>query len=495
MTVILMSWLLHPELYTPHGFCLAWRPELIWLHVISDGVIALAYFAIPISLAIFVRRRTDLEPQHKALAILFSLFITACGFTHLASIVVLWLPLYGVEGLIKAVTALVSVATAVILPFLIPQLLRIPSPWALEREVASHEVTLRELHAAQAKLSDQMAETREDLLQTTRRFEAALRDSPITVFEQDEALIYTWAYNPLMGLRTEDVIGRTEADFMDADSAARSIAVKHAALDGRTPTRQEMLISTGARAGWFDIRIEPIALRDGRRGLIATATDITALKANEAHLKVVTRELNHRSKNLLTIVVSIVRQTAKGFDVPPTFITRVGERLTALAKAHDALARENWKGADILAVIEGQLGPQLETFPGRISLEGPALSLPSEAAHYIGLAMHELGSNAVKHGALCGNQGKVEVSWRVDDGANGHTLVLVWREISDRPFDAPQRSGFGSTILTTLTPAALGGEAKLIFGATGLVWTLNALLRPDMDIFADTPVALSALGG
>jgi hypothetical protein len=112
MTVILMSWLLHPELYTPHGFCLAWRPELIWLHVISDGVIALAYFAIPISLAIFVRRRTDLEPQHKALAILFSLFITACGFTHLASIVVLWLPLYGVEGLIKAVTALVSATLA-----------------------------------------------------------------------------------------------------------------------------------------------------------------------------------------------------------------------------------------------------------------------------------------------------------------------------------------------------------------------------------------------
>ncbi len=491
VTVTLMSWLLHPELYTPHGFCLAWRPELILLHVISDGVIALAYFAIPISLAIFVRRRTDLEPQHKALAILFSLFITACGFTHLASIVVLWLPLYGVEGLIKAVTALVSVATAVILPFLIPQLLRIPSPRALEKEVLSHKATLRELHAAQAKLSDQMAETRDDLLQTTRRFEAALRDSPITVFEQDEALIYTWAYNPLMGLRTEDVIGRTEADFMDADSASRSIDVKRAALDGRTPNRQEMFISTGARAGWFDIRIEPIALRDGRRGLIATATDITALKVNEAHLKVVTRELNHRSKNLLTIVVSIVRQTAKGFDVTPTFITRVGERL---AKAHDALARENWKGADILAVIEGQLGPQLETFPGRISLEGPALSLPSEAAHYIGLAMHELGSNAVKHGALCGNQGEVEVSWRVDEGTTGQTLVLVWRETSDRPFDAPQRSGFGSTILTMLTPAALGGEAKLTFGATGLVWTLNAQLRPDMDIFAETPEALSALG-
>ncbi len=472
----MLNWLLNPSAYMPHGMCLLWQPGLVALHVVSDGAIALAYFAIPISLAIFLRKRKDLARQHQALAALFSLFITACGLTHVASIVVLWVPLYGAEGILKAITAVASVATAIVLPFLIPQVLRIPSPRVLAAEIRSHRATLDELSAARAKLADQVAQTETDLLETNRRFEAALRGSPITVFEQDADLIYTWAYNPPLGVALADIIGRSEAEVMTPATADAVRAVKLEALATGASRRAEVPIEVAGGAGWFDLRIEPITLRDGRPGLIATSTNITAMKQHENHLRVVMRELNHRSKNLLTIVLSLMRQTARGFELPAAFTVRLEERLGALANAHDVLATQEWRGADMSAVLQGQLAHQLGAYPGRIHIDGPPLSLPPASAHYVGMALHELGSNAVKYGALAGPQGEVWVRWRLDEG-DANQLELEWRENFARPMPAPNRLGFGSTILQSLTPRALGGVAELTFGEQGLVWILNAPIK------------------
>ncbi len=472
----MLKWLLDPSAYMPHGMCLLWQPGLVALHVVSDAAIALAYFAIPISLAVFLRRRKDLERQHQALAALFGLFITACGLTHVASIVVLWIPLYGVEGMLKAITAVASVGTAIVLPFLIPQLLRIPSPRALAAEIRSHRDTLDALSAARAKLAERVAQTESDLLETNRRFEAALNGSPVTIFEQDADLIYTWAYNPALGVRLADLIGRSEIEVMTQATAEAVRAVKREALAAGAPRRAEVPIEVAGRAGWFDLRIEPITLRDGRPGLIATSTDITEIKQQETHLRVVMRELNHRSKNLLTIVLSLMRQTARGFELPEAFTVRMEERLGALANAHDVLATQAWRGADMSAVLQGQLAHQLAAYPGRIHIEGPPLSLPPEWAQYVGMALHELGSNAVKYGALAGPMGQVWVHWRLSDDETP-ALELEWSEDFARRIQAPDRLGFGSTILQNLTPRALGGIARLAFTEAGLVWTLTAPLK------------------
>src|ERR1700758_4437699 len=118
--------LLDSSTLSPHGICLLWEPELIWLHVASDAVIAASYFSIPVALSIFVSKRRDVDFGWIFWA--FALFITACGFTHVLSIVTLWVPVYGIEGLIKALTALASIVTAVILWPLLPRLLALPSP-------------------------------------------------------------------------------------------------------------------------------------------------------------------------------------------------------------------------------------------------------------------------------------------------------------------------------------------------------------------------------
>src|SRR6516225_4139457 len=122
----LLQRLLDSSTLSPHGICLLWEPELIWLHVVSDAIIAVSYFSIPIVLSIFVSKRRDVDFGFIFWA--FAIFITACGFTHVFSIVTLWVPVYGLEGLVKLLTAVASILTAVIMWPLLPKLLALPSP-------------------------------------------------------------------------------------------------------------------------------------------------------------------------------------------------------------------------------------------------------------------------------------------------------------------------------------------------------------------------------
>jgi signal transduction histidine kinase len=156
----------------PHGICLLWRPELVWTHVISDGLIGLAYFSIPLALAFFVSRRPDVAFSWVFWC--FALFILACGTTHFFSIWTLWNPDYGTEAIIKAVTAAASVATAVALWPLLPKALVIPSPQQLqEANVAlSHGMRAREeaLTALEAETSQRLKT--EDMLRQAQKMEA-----------------------------------------------------------------------------------------------------------------------------------------------------------------------------------------------------------------------------------------------------------------------------------------------------------------------------------
>ncbi len=117
----------------PHGYCLSWSPILLWLHVISDVLITIAYYSIPLTLIYFIRQRKDLP--YPWLIALFAGFIIACGTTHLLSVITIWIPLYWLDGLLKAVTAMLSVATAVLTVWLTPRLLSMPSVAQLQAEI------------------------------------------------------------------------------------------------------------------------------------------------------------------------------------------------------------------------------------------------------------------------------------------------------------------------------------------------------------------------
>ena len=325
-------------------------------------------------------------------------------------------------------------------------------------------------------LAARVLDTEADLRTTTRRFEAALKGSQVTVAEQDASLRYTWVYNPALGLSVGGTVGRTDAEVLEPESAEALRALTRGVLETGAPDRKELRLATADASGWFDIGVDPIRLEDDTAGVILTATDITALKRNEQHLRVVMRELNHRAKNLLTIVMSLARQTARGAEAPAVFLDRLQERLSSLAGAHDVLARENWKGADLPAIVAGQLKHQIQAYGDRITVTGPPCMLAADAAPYMAMALHELGSNAVKYGALSGPDGGVDVRWRLEGPDGGRTLRFTWTERGGPRVIAPETPGFGSTILTSLTPRAMGGSASLVFDAEGLAWALTAPL-------------------
>ncbi|HEY0330052.1 MAG TPA: response regulator [Rhodopseudomonas sp.] len=154
----LLHGLLDTSTFSPHGICLLWEPGLIWLHVLSDAAIALAYFSIPFALSYFVAKRPDVEFGWVFWA--FSIFIMACGFTHIFAIVTLWVPVYEMEGVVKAVTAVASVVTAAMLWPLLPKLLAVPSPAQLrEAQLALQTETLQRREA-------------EDMLRQAQKMEA-----------------------------------------------------------------------------------------------------------------------------------------------------------------------------------------------------------------------------------------------------------------------------------------------------------------------------------
>ena len=180
-----LSWLMSPQDYMPHGMCFLWQPELIALHVASDSLIALAYYSIPVALIYFVMKRTDLA--FPAIFVLTGLFILACGTTHAMSVWTLWFPDYRVDGGIKAVTALLSVGTAVAIWKVMPLALALPSTGQLERanKLLGQEITQRQraeaaLREANAELERRVAARTADLQEEVvrrRDTEATLRAS------------------------------------------------------------------------------------------------------------------------------------------------------------------------------------------------------------------------------------------------------------------------------------------------------------------------------
>jgi two-component sensor histidine kinase len=186
------------------------------------------------------------------------------------------------------------------------------------------------------------------------------------------------------------------------------------------------------------------------------------------------RELSHRSKNLLAVVMAMAKQTARISPSIDRFLEQFSGRVEGLAKSHDLLVNEDWTGA-LLADLVNQ---QLQTFVGgdgrRIEARGPSIFVNPDAAQTIGLALHELGTNASKYGALSRSSGKVLIDWKIEALNGVPRFHMTWREHGGPSVRAPEQSGFGRTLIERVTAEKLNGTAELAFPPDGVTWTLDA---------------------
>jgi PAS domain S-box-containing protein len=222
-------------------------------------------------------------------------------------------------------------------------------------------------------------------------------------------------------------------------------------------------------------------------GASKIARDITPAKESERRIRLLMREVNHRVKNQFAVILSMVRETSKRSTDPAEFEQMIRSRIMALSRSHDLLVTSEWAGASLFDLIQEHLKPF--GHEERISLSGPLLTLQSNAVQNLGMAFHELGTNSSKYGALAGEGGRVEITWKVESGPEAQRRFhLLWHETSGVTADGAarktsertgfgDRKGFGTVVLQRVAPQALSGSSSLERAPGSVKWELDAPLE------------------
>jgi len=327
-----LAWLMSPQDYMPHGMCFLWQPELIALHVASDSLIALSYYSIPVALIYFVMKRTDLA--FPAIFVLTGLFILACGTTHAMSVWTLWFPDYRVDGGIKAVTALLSVGTAVAIWKVMPLALALPSTGQLERanKLLGQEITQRQraeaaLRQANAELERRVAARTADLQEEVVR----RRDTEATLRASEER----WR-----SMFEASAVGITLMDQQNHFAAANEAFQKMVGY-----TEQELL-----SLGPVDITHE-----DDRQATREMIQDVQSGKRQDYQAE---KRYRRKDGKVIWVRVSTARALDPNSPLPgiPTLVEDITERKRAEMAWHDA--REALSRATRLTVM-GELSASI----------------------------------------------------------------------------------------------------------------------------------------
>ncbi|HEY2358866.1 MAG TPA: PAS domain S-box protein [Phenylobacterium sp.] len=267
----------------------------------------------------------------------------------------------------------------------------------------------------------------------------------------------------LLGFANEELIGRSVVEVIHADEVARVEAWR--ASQPTTPQRGEWRLRR-RDGSWVDVEISAHVLADGR--WFSMVRDITEARESEERLKLLAREVDHRANNLLAVVQGAI--SLSNAATPAALKEVLLGRVSALARAHQLLAGGRWVGADLRRLVEEELYAFASDGDGRVTIEGEPFALSPAAAQGVAMAIHELATNAVKHGALSTLSGRVAVSWT--QATEVAPAVITWREAGGPPVREPARRGLGMSVLERALLGAVGGRTRVEWAPEGLICEL-----------------------
>jgi PAS domain S-box-containing protein len=305
-------------------------------------------------------------------------------------------------------------------------------------------------------------------LNASQRIASIVESSDDAIVSKNlDGVITTWNQGAtrLFGYMAEEIIGQPITILIPPDRQDEERTIIERIQRGERIDHYETIrMRKDGSLVPISLTVSPIKNRDDKTiGASKIARDISERKQREEHIALLSREVDHRSKNLLALVQATVH-LAHG-DTPDALKKVIGGRIQAIANVHALLAHSHWAGADIRSLVAAELSPYCREVESRAEFMGPDLLLKPKSAQSIAVALHELTTNAVKYGALSVSGGRVQVKWSL--AADGR-LVIVWTESNGPPVEPPSGRGFGTLVLQQIVKGELKGKARLDWRAEGL---------------------------
>ncbi|WP_323036301.1 PAS domain S-box protein [Pararhodobacter sp.] len=310
-------------------------------------------------------------------------------------------------------------------------------------------------------------------------YKSLVRSSPyaiVSVNSDRQILAWNPAAERLFGFTEAEALGERFDQLVippeDVDSVPGDL--RRVAAGEIIRSEAERLHKTGTR---LQVERSIAAVHDksqGYSGFVVVYSDISARKATEAQIQTLLREINHRSKNLLSVVQVIAQQTGRLYQ-GDEFLAGFNKRLASLSSNQDVLIRSRGKDIDLETLARAQVAHLLDPNDAQISLGGPPVQLQESVSQAIGMAFFELATNAAKYGALSQDCGKVTLTWQITHGPDP-ALEISWLETDGPPVAPPRREGFGYQVTGPILEGTTSGETRHDYAPDGFRWTLRAPL-------------------
>lgn len=308
-------------------------------------------------------------------------------------------------------------------------------------------------------------------------FRILVKSSPYAVFSADtNLLIHAWnpAAEQLFGYTEEEALGKRFDRLLIPAEDLEFVAADQLRVASGEVLRSEVVRrhKDGSR---LDLERSVAAIYDETRdysGFVAVFSDISGRKSSEVKIRTLLEEINHRSKNLLTIIQIIAQQTGRRYE-GAEFTAVFSKRLASMASNQDILIRSDANQVDLETLARAQFAHLIEPDDAQVTISGPSVHFNETVSQAVGMAIFELATNAAKYGALSQETGSVTLTWAINDGPPP-TIDISWVETDGPLVTAPTREGFGSQLIGPILEGATSGTTSCDFDPKGLRWSLNA---------------------